>query len=93
MQAKRNGEKIRHTIYFVAPLSSSQKRIPWAGPGVWATVGGLVLEFVLMMGRNQFTKKGVLASATGIDKPGEMLERIKKRGLIISEKIEIGEGF
>jgi hypothetical protein len=84
----KDGRRVRHTMSCLSTLSRSQESIPWAEPGVFATIGGLVIELVLMLGRSEFNKKGVVA-ATDIEYPQAMFDRIRRRGQILSEKIEL----
>lgn len=84
-----NGERVRHTLSCLSTLEATRRAIPWAEPGVFATIGGLVIELLLMLGRNQFNRRGVFTAAS-IDDPAEIFRRIGQRGQLLGERIERG---
>jgi saccharopine dehydrogenase-like NADP-dependent oxidoreductase len=86
---KKNGTPVRHTAYHVTTLSEAMKHIPWAGHNVYGTIGGLVLELVLMLGRGEFKKRGVIKIAE-LENPEFWFKKIEGRGHLLGEKIERG---
>jgi hypothetical protein len=63
------------------------RNLPWAIHGVYATIGAIPRELILMLGRGEITRRGVVAVAS-LDNCKEILKRVSARGHILSEKIE-----
>jgi saccharopine dehydrogenase-like NADP-dependent oxidoreductase len=83
----KGGQQVLHTVYNVITLSESLKHLPWASHGVYATVSVLPLELVLMLGRGELTKRGVVAVAS-LDNYKTILRRANEKGHIQSENIK-----
>lgn len=47
------GVRVRHTVTCVSTLEQTRHLIPWGNPGTFATVGGMVIELILMLGRHE----------------------------------------
>jgi saccharopine dehydrogenase-like NADP-dependent oxidoreductase len=87
VSGKRNGQRVRHTMYDIVTLSEALEWLPWSNPMVHATAGGLSIEAVLMIGRGEITKKGVIGGGS-LDNYKTILKRVAGRGHRLSEKIE-----
>ena len=84
---RKDGASIRHICYYTSTLSVSLAHLPWASPAVYGTVGGMPIELVLMLGRSQITKTGVL-SVGNLGIAHELNRAMAARGQILTEKIE-----
>ncbi len=83
----QDGRRVRHTMYTVMTLSEAMEHIPWANHMVYSTIGAVPIEVVLMLDRGEITKRGVIGAGS-LDNYKEILERVRKRGHRLSEKIE-----
>jgi hypothetical protein len=86
---RKGNDNIRHTISCVSTLGRTRELLPWAVPGVFATIGGVLIEMLLKLGRNEFCKRGVLPP-TAIDDFQEILKNMRRRGHLLVEKVERG---
>lgn len=82
----KGAEKCIHRITLVTDFDVATKHLPWSSHGVYATIGTAPIELVLMMGRGEIGKKGVISVAE-LDKV-EIIKRVSKRGHRIWENIE-----
>jgi len=83
-----NGEFVRRKLSYTCTLKEAMQYLPWAGSNVYATIGGVPIELVLMLARKEFTSPGVLTMANLLDYKG-ILNRIIKRGIGITENRHI----
>ena len=88
----KDGVPVRHTAYCVATLSEAMKHLPWAGHQVYGTVGGVVIELMLALCRGELKQRGVIKTAD-LENPELWFEKMRARGLLLSEKIERGAIF
>lgn len=88
----KDGVPIRHTAYCVATLSEAMKHLPWAGHQVYGTIGGVVVELMLALCRGELKQRGVIKTAD-LEEPELWFKKMRKRGLLLSEKIERGAIF
>lgn len=81
-----NGRFVRRIQYNNCTQATAEKHISWCAPAVYDTVGGLPIILILMIGRGQLKKQGVIT----VGQLG-MSEQIKKelieRDQEITEKI------
>ena len=89
---EKDGAPRRHTMYHTTTLEESTKHLPWTGHNVYGTVGGIVLELILTMGRGDLPEKGTLNLADLSDAQG-WFRRFRARGHLVGEKIEYGNGI
>lgn len=87
VRGSKNGKKMSHICYYTSTLEEAQKHLPWASPAVYGTIGGMPIELVLGLGRDEIKQTGVWSVGNlGI---AEQLNRgMIARGQIITEKIE-----
>jgi saccharopine dehydrogenase-like NADP-dependent oxidoreductase len=86
----RGGHLTRLTLSCVSRLQEAIRLVPWAvaAAGVFATVGTVPIEVLLMLCRGEFIERGVLP-VTSIKNPMELFERMRGRGHQLAEKSEI----
>jgi hypothetical protein len=85
----RSGRRERHTIQTVASLEATLALMPWAPPGVLATIVEPV-ALTLMLARGQIEERGVrlapdLASAPAV------LEAVREWGMPVEERVDVLE--
>lgn len=82
----KEGKFVRHIQYYTSTLTEAQKHLPWASPAVYGTIGGMPIELVLALGRNQITQRGVFSiGELGIS--DELNRAMAKRGQVLTEKL------
>ena len=87
---KQKGVTVRHTAFHAATMSEAMKHLPWAGHNVYGTIGGIVVEMILMLCRGEYTKRGVINVAELWTEKEMWDKKISDRGIILMEKIEKG---
>ncbi len=85
----RDGRTFRRTISCVSTLRRGLELVPWAvaAAGIFATVGTIPVELLLMLCRGESIRRGVLP-VTSIENPAGLFERMKQRGHRLVESSE-----
>ncbi len=83
----KDGGKISHICYYTSTLKEAVKHLPWASPAVYGTIGGMPIELVLALGRNEIGQTGV-RSVGNLGIAEKLNKSMAKRGQILTEKIE-----
>ncbi len=83
----KDGGKVSHICYYTSTLEEAVKHLPWASPAVYGTIGGMPIELVLALGREEITQTGVW-SVGNLGIAERLNKAMAKRGQILTEKIE-----
>jgi len=86
----RGGRRERHTIQTVASLEATLALIPWAPPGVLATVAEPV-ALTLMLARDQIEERGVRL-APELARAPEVLTAVRDWGMPVEEEVVVLAG-
>jgi hypothetical protein len=81
----RRGRVERHTAHCVASLDATLERIPWAPPGVLATMA-VPTQLVLMLARGQVSERGVRLVAQ-LENAGVALQGLEACGMPVAEEM------
>jgi len=81
----QGGRRVCHTMYNVMTLKEAMEHIPWANHMVYSTIGGVPIQIVLMLGRGQIKRTGVIGAGS-LDTYDEILKGVEDRGHRLSEK-------
>jgi saccharopine dehydrogenase-like NADP-dependent oxidoreductase len=81
----QGGRRACHTMYNVMTLKEAMEHIPWANHMVYSTIGGVPIQIVLMLGRGEITRTGVIGAGS-LDNYEEILKGVESRGHNLSEK-------
>lgn len=86
MTGKKDSHSLRLTLSCVSRLQEAIALVPWAvaAAGIFATVGTVPIEVLLMLCRGELSERGVLP-ITAIGDPSELFERMRRRGHQITE--------
>lgn len=88
----KRGQPIKHTCCYTSTLELAQKHLPWASHSVYGTVGGMVIELVLGLGRGKIGERGVL-SVSKLADTNWLWKGMAARGQVMTERIERAIGL
>lgn len=81
-----NGRTVRRIQYNNCTQETAQKHISWCAPAVYDTVGGLPIILILMIGRGQLRRQGVITvGQLGMNE--QIKSELIKRDQDITEKV------
>ncbi len=89
----KDGQFVEHKFHYFCDLAGAQKMFPgWGATPVFATVGGLPIEYILAIGRGQLKTKGVhvpgqLGDIDGIPENDYISRKLTESGHFILEEI------
>jgi saccharopine dehydrogenase-like NADP-dependent oxidoreductase len=87
---KKDGTTVRHTAYHSTTMTEAMKHIPWAGHNVYGTIGGMVVELVLMLCRGEYKERGVINVAEMAKDKDLWYKKLANRGHMLTEKVVKG---